>query len=340
MGRMGFGWGRWMVAVLALGLAGTAMAAGSRGLSDPGYRYYEIGNVDAPRPGPTRAAMMLMGGGDWVPEAFHWWVERAGHGRVVILRASGDDNLQNELYHDIGGVTSVQTLVFDGRRAADNPAVLRVVRGADAIFIAGGDQSRYIRFWKGTALNRLLNEHVQAGKPIGGTSAGLAILGGYSYGALDGGSINSPAALHDPMGKAVTMDKGFLAMPWLSNVVTDTHFAQRERLGRLIVFVARAARDRRGGEFVGIGVDEDTALCVEADGSGRVHSLNGGYAWLVTPRQGAEQLGRGVPLEFAAVPVTGVGADSRLHLDGFRVEEPAFTALARVVNGELEFGPN
>lgn len=333
-------WMRLALALVALGLAGNVLAAGPRGLADRGYRYYEIGNLDAARPGATQPAMMLMGGGDWVPEAFQWWVERAGHGRVVILRASGDDNLQKELYHDIGGVTSVQTLVFDNRKAADDPAVLRVVRGADAIFIAGGDQSRYIRFWKGTELNRALNEHVAAGKPIGGTSAGLAILGGYSYGALDGGSVNSPVALQDPMGSKVTMDSGFLAMPWLANVVTDTHFAKRERLGRLIVFVARAAQDKGDGDIVGIGVDEDTALCVEADGSGRVHSLDGGYAWLVTPQRAADQLSSDVPLEFGAVPVTGVGSGSLLHLDGFKVDDAAFTAMAHVVNGELELRPN
>ena len=75
------------------------------------------------------------------------------------------------------GVASVETFVFSSRDAATDRAMLRSLRRADGIFIAGGDQSRYIRFWKGTALNRALNAHVRAGKPIAGTSAGLAILG-------------------------------------------------------------------------------------------------------------------------------------------------------------------
>ncbi len=339
--KRGNSWlGRILCTALALTAIGAAGAQDARGLSPSGYRYYEIGNLDAPRPGRTEPAMLLMGGGDWVPEAFHWWVERAGHGRVVVLRASGDDELQNELYRDIGGVTAVQTLVFDSRKAADDPAVLRVVQGADAIFIAGGDQSRYIRFWKGTALNDALNAHVRAGKPIGGTSAGLAILGAHAYGALDGGSVNSPTALKDPMGSEVTMDSNFLTMPYLSNVVTDTHFAKRDRLGRLIVFVARAAQAAGQQDIVGIGVDEDTALCVEADGRGQVRSLNDGYAWLVMPRRAAERLSNGEPLDFSAVPVTGVGAGSRLHLDGFKVDNAAFTAVASVVNGELQLRPH
>ena len=326
---------RWL-GLLALSLwVGAAWAQVSSGLAAPGYRYYEVGDVEAPRPAPVSPAMMLMGGGDWVPEAFEWFAQRAGHGRVVILRASGADELQDEFYRRIGGITSAQTLVFEHRRAASDPNVLRVVRGADAIFIAGGDQARYIRFWKGTELNAALNEHVRAGKPIGGTSAGLAILGHYAYGALDGGSITSAEALVDPMGSKVTMDNGFLAMPYLANVVTDTHFAARDRLGRLIVFVARAAQHRGADDVVGIGVDEDTALCVEADGRARIFTLDRGYAWLVTPRHAAARLADGQALSFHAVPVTGVGPQSLLHLDRFEVENPAFSAVADVADGQL-----
>ncbi|TGT05798.1 peptidase, partial [Mesorhizobium sp. M8A.F.Ca.ET.213.01.1.1] len=122
------------------------------------------------------------------------------------LRASGKDELQDRLYHQIGGTTAVQTLVFDSRRGADDPAVLRVVAAADAIFIAGGDQSRYVRYWKGTPVAAALDAHVRAGKPLGGTSAGLAMLGEYLYGAMDGGSLTSAPALADPLGPATTIE--------------------------------------------------------------------------------------------------------------------------------------
>ena len=313
--------------------AGHALAAES--LAAKGFQYYEVGDVESPRAAATEPAMMLMGGGEWVPEAFHWWLKKAGNGHIVILRASGADDMQDEMYREIGGAESVQTLVFSSRQAADDPAVLRVVRAADGIFIAGGDQSRYIRYWKGTALNEALNQHVRDGKPIGGTSAGLAILGAYSYGALDGGSVTSSNALQDPLGSAVTMDSGFLDMPYLSNVVTDTHFAKRDRLGRLIAFVAKAGREHGKEDVVGIGVDEATALCVDADGTGRVYSNNHGLAWLVMPVQPASQLNEGMPLGFQSIPVTGVGEGSVLHLDGFRVEHPAFVALADVDDGYL-----
>jgi len=330
---------RLVLAVVALVVAGVTNAASAATVGETGYKYYEIGDLKAPRPGATQAAMLLMGGGDWVPEAFHWWVERAGHGRVLILRASGDDNMQKELYNDIGGVTAVQTLVFHDRKAADDPQVLQMVRDADAIFLAGGDQARYVRFWKGTQLNALLDDHVRAGKPIGGTSAGLAVLGHHAYGALDGGSVDSATALADPMGSAVTMDHGFLAMPFLSSVVTDTHFARRNRLGRLIVFVARAAQTAGSNNIIGLGVDEDAALCVEADGRGRVYAWGDGYAWLVQPRHSPQRLATGQALDFKGVPVTAAGKNSVLHLDTFKVDNPAFTAVANVVDGRLQLLP-
>lgn len=323
-----------ILALASLFAVGNVALAGSQVLSQD-LDYYDIGDVDAPHAERTEPAMMLMGGGDWVPEAFHWWLKKAGNGRIVILRASGGDELQERMYEDIGGAASVQTLVFRDRAPANDPEVLRVIRGADGIFIAGGDQSRYIRFWKGTELNEALNQHVRDGKPIGGTSAGLAILGRYAYGAMDGGSVTSSNALQDPLGTAAELDSGFLDMPYLSNVVTDTHFAKRDRLGRLIAFVARAGREHASEGVVGIGVDEDTALCVDADGSARVYSLNEGYAWLIKPEHSAKQLDAGRPLGFDAIPVTGVGTNSRLYLDGFRVEDPAFHATADVDDGEL-----
>ena len=318
----------------ALLAAGNVAHAGNQVLSQD-LDYYDVGDLETPRAAKTEPAMMLMGGGDWVPEAFHWWLEKAGNGHIVILRASGADELQERMYEDIGGAASVQTLVFRDRAPANDPKVLEIIQGADGIFIAGGDQSRYIRYWKGTALNEALNQHVRDGKPIGGTSAGLAILGRYAYGAMDGGSVTSDNALQDPLGTAMELDSGFLDMPYLSNVVTDTHFAKRNRLGRLIAFVARAERERGKVGVVGIGVDEDTALCVDADGSARVYSLNDGYAWLVKPQHSAKQLDAGQPLGFDAVPVIGVGTNSRLYLDGFRVEEPAFHATVDVDAGEL-----
>lgn len=351
-----------LLCIAALAVSGLlAVPVSARTTPDPsqreGYHYYEIGDLDAPRPAAIRPGLMLVGGGDWPYDAFRWMIEKAGHGRIVILRASGANEAQDEFFKDLGGITAAQTLVFEDRRAASDPQVLEIVRKADGIFIAGGDQSNYVNYWKGTPLNDALNQHVRDGKPLGGTSAGLAIMGAYSYGAMDGGSLVSADALKDPMGPAVTLVDDFLRLPPLpaGQVITDSHFGKRERLGRLITFVARIAKERSSADIKGIGVDENTALCLDGEGVGRVFTGNGGSAWLVvpqalldlkakgTPQEYAEfmagRLQKGQALDFPGFTVTGIGTGSRLSLPGFDVENPSFRLAADVVRGRLVVRP-
>lgn len=314
----------------------TAQAADVVRASERGYRYYAAGDLQAPTPQPPALGLMLMGGGDYVDEAFDWFIKRAGEGHVVVLSASGGDSLQHEFYEHLGNITSVQTFVFERREGASDPFLLAAIAKADGIFIAGGDQSRYIRFWKGTPLNAALDRHVRKGKPLGGTSAGLAILGRTSYGALDGGSISSTHALADPLGAGVTLEHDFLHLPFLSRVITDSHFGKRERLGRLVAFLARAEHDGLVEQPIGIGVDENTALCIDADGIGRVFSDTAGHAWLVHPQSVEKTLVEGSPLTGDKVAVTLIGADSRIDLATFHVEDPAFSTTAAIDDGELE----
>ena len=315
------------------------------------YEYFAIGDVAARTPGKTSPGLLLMGGGREIDAAFKWFAAQAGHGHIVILRASGDDELQNWIYRDIGGVASVQTLIFHARAPASDPRVLAIVKHADGIFIAGGDQANYVRFWKGTPLDGLLNAHVHAGKPLGGTSAGLAILGEWGYGAMDGGSITSPEALRDPAGSAVTLVGGFIALPRLAHTITDTHFAQRDRLGRLLAFVARLAKDHHTAAITGLGVDQDSALLVSANGNARFLSWHpDGHAWIVVPEKLREieraggrdaldaflenRVTTGKPLALDGFVVTGIGTRSEFKLPGFEVKHPAFEKYIDVVDGK------
>lgn len=346
-----------MLAIFGLQAASASARTAPDTSQREGYHYYEVGDLAAPRPVATQPGLMLVGGGDWPYDAFRWMIEKAGHGRIVILRASGATEAQNEFFKDIGGITAAQTLVFEDRRAASDPRVLEIVRNADGIFIAGGDQSNYVRYWKGTPLNEALNQHVRDGKPLGGTSAGLAIMGAYSYGAMDGGSLTSEEALMDPMGPAVTLVDDFLQLPPLParQVITDSHFGKRERLGRLIAFVARLAKEHSTADIKGIGVDENTALCIDGEGMGKVFTGNGGSAWLVVPQALLDLEAKGNPpeysgfmkgrleagqvLDFPGFTATGIGAGSRLSLPAFTVENPSFRFAADVIHGRLVVHP-
>lgn len=325
------------VGMLSLLLLACGMATAKKTpvAANAGYAYYSIGDVEAKRPAPVQPGLMLVGGGEWPYDAFHWMIEKAGHGHIVILSASGADEEQEVFFKKLGGVVSAQTLVFSDRRAASDPKVLDIVRKADGIFFAGGDQSHYVDYWKGTPLNKVLDEHARAGKPMGGTSAGLAILGAYSYGALDGGSVVSDTALKNPMSSEVTLVENFLHLPYLDKVITDSHFGKRERLGRLIAFLARLSNEQRRTDLVGIGVDENTALCIDGDGLGKLFTGSGGHAWLVRPQRQADLFVAGKPLTFKDIPVVGIGTGSVLHLDDFTVDKPDFVSTYEVDAGSL-----
>jgi L-asparaginase / beta-aspartyl-peptidase len=310
-----------------------AVAAQSK--TAPTYDYYFAGKLNAPRPSPTETGLMLLGGGDWPVPAFKWFVEKMGHGHLVILRASGADDIQQDFLKEIGGATSVETIVFHDRAASSDPRVLKIIQRADGIFFGGGDQSNYVRYFKGTPLNALFDEHVRAGKPIGGTSAGLAILGAYSYGAMDGGSLVSEDAMKDPLGSGVTLVRDFLHLPYLSQVITDSHFGIRERWGRLLVFVGRLATEQSDTGITGIGIDEKAGLCIDANGMGRVYSNGRGFAWLVRPLRAPDSLAN-APFNFRGVPVVGVGEESSIDLKTFAVTRPSFTLTVNIVGGAFD----
>lgn len=328
---------RWLAA-----LALFALLAGCASLHEiapaSGWRHYQIGDVTAPTPGKVEPGTLLVGGGDWPPEAFRWLAARGGNGHLLILRASYGDENQKEWFNDIGGLTSARTVVFYDRKAASDPTVIELVRGADMIFFGGGDQSRYVRFWRDTPLLEALNAHIAAGKPVGGTSAGLAILGEFLYSAADGGSMTTPRAIADPFNSGMTLETDFLKIPTLAGVLTDSHFAERDRQGRLLAMLDNL-RGRGHAGVVGLGVDEDTALLMDAAGRARLVSLTGGEAWLLLPDVPAERAHPGQPLRHENVRAVGIGAGSELDLPGRRVVRPAFERRIGIADGEIRIEP-
>jgi cyanophycinase len=165
-------------------------------------------------------------------------------------------------------------LIIRSRKAAQDPRVSEVIRQAEVIFIAGGDQSRYVNFWKGTPVEAAMNAHVAAGKPIGGTSAGLAVLGQFDYGCLedkpDDADLTSREVLADPYTKRVTVVRDFLKVPGMENILTDSHFAKRDRMGRSLGFLARIVQDGWSKAPREIAIDEKSALLMEASGRAKV----------------------------------------------------------------------
>lgn len=227
---------------------------------------------------PTSGGTVLMGGGPDVDEAIQWMINKSGGGDFVILRASGGTGY-NQYILDLGNANSVETLLIDSRSLANNSQVEQTIREAEALFIAGGDQWDYVNFWKDTKVEDAINYLRNTKRvPIGGTSAGCAIQG-EGYYTAENGTIRSRDALRNPYNNNVTLQRNnFLDNPYLENTITDTHYDNPDRRGRHMTFLARANVDW-GWNAKGIGVDEDTAVCIDANGKASVFGY--GYAFFL-----------------------------------------------------------
>ena len=300
------------------------------------YKYFRIGNRVDFSSSPS-SGIAMMGGGTDLDEAFRWLCNKGNGGDFLILRARGDDDY-NAYVNGLCKANSVATLIIPDRAAAEEPAVAKLIRKAAVVFIAGGDQANYIRGWKGTATQKAINDNVAEGKPIGGTSAGLAVLGEFVYGALgdspDDKDLSSAQVLADPYFNRVTLVREFLQIPLLKNLITDSHFAKRDRMGRTLGFLARINKDGWSALPREVAIDEKSAVLVEANGQSAVVGSGEG-AYFLRPSRAAEVCQKGAPLTFREIAVYRVPAGGHFDLNSWRGQAGAEYSLS-VLNGRVE----
>ena len=248
---------------------------------------------------------MLEGGADDVEDAWRWFLERAGYGDIVVLRATPDEGYDTWL-RDLAALRSFQTLQLTDPAAGGDPFVIASIEHADGLFIAGGDQFDYVRVWTGTPIQRAVNDAIATGVPVGGISAGLAVLGEVAFTA-ERDTVTSDEALADPFDDRVRLARGFLTVGGLEATITDSHFSERARLGRLLVFMARALTNGWADEIRGIGIDEETAVLLDPDGTVTVTGV--GAAWFLRMKHDDVLLCRpGEPLATGPIEALAVRA--------------------------------
>ncbi|NVB42241.1 cyanophycinase [Pseudenhygromyxa sp. WMMC2535] len=157
------------------------------------------------------------------------------------------------------GAGDARSLDYKRREDADHPEWLAYLREATGVFLTGGNQLRISTILGGTDVARAIRMVNARGVPVGGTSAGAAILSEHMIAFGKSGA--------SPRAGMVSLAPGF----GLTNrVVIDQHFRQRDRIGRLLAALAY------NPFAVGVGLDEDTAAfidgddCIEVTGSGAI----------------------------------------------------------------------
>lgn len=141
------------------------------------------------------------------------------------------------------GVTNVVVLDL-----GDLVGALKAIQDCDAIWMPGGLQSQLMRALDDAGVANAIRARVAAGVPIGGTSAGAAIMSE----VMLAGSRRDEAT-----GEAVpTISRGLGFWP---EVIVDQHFTQRKRFARLVAAVEKHPT------CLGVGIDENTAVVVEGN---------------------------------------------------------------------------
>jgi cyanophycinase len=193
---------------------------------------------------------------------------RVGRGKLVIatVASSVGDELWQE-YRKIFkmlGVAHIHHLdVVDRQEAVDKQA-LKAVKGASAVFFTGGDQLKITSELGGTIVAEEIQRIYQGGGLIAGTSAGASVM---SETMLVSGAADSSVRVGSEPRTAPGL--GFV-----KDMIIDQHFAERGRIGRLLAVVAQNPK------FLGIGIDENTAVVMQDDqvlrviGSGAVYVID------------------------------------------------------------------
>lgn len=145
------------------------------------------------------------------------------------------------------------------------PEYLERIKAAEGILFTGGNQMRLTTILGATEIMKvMMQRYLNEAFVIAGTSAGaMAMSNVMIYGG------NSTSALHKG---EVQMSRGF---GFIQDVIFDTHFLVRGRIGRICQAVAINPAS------IGVGLGEDTALLIkdgdhmEAIGSGLVMIVEG-----------------------------------------------------------------
>src|SRR5262245_55807274 len=146
------------------------------------------------------------------------------------------------------GVERADVVYIGSREDANGDLPAEVLQDATGIFLTGGNQMRLSVLMGGTRAAKLVRARHEAGAIVAGTSAGASILSSHmvAFGASGG----------TPKQRMVQMVAGFGLIP---DLIIDQHFRQRDRIGRLLMFVAS------NPGLLGVGIDEDTAALISSN---------------------------------------------------------------------------
>src|SRR5215216_30917 len=228
--------------------------------------------ASAPSRRVSQGPVMPIGGAEETEpggEILERFVDLAGgsDARIAIIPTASDDPQRSgegyaELFRELGA-KKADWLRVEQRADANTDEALSLLREATGLFITGGDQARLVELLVGTLVMECIRMRNADGIIVAGTSAGASILSALMMagGTGVGGDSNGSAARKG----MVDVVAGF---GLLQDIIIDQHFSQRGRMGRLLSVFAGTPG------LIGIGLDEDTAVLIDREGTLEVLGSN------------------------------------------------------------------
>ncbi|MCI5146789.1 MAG: cyanophycinase [Candidatus Electrothrix sp. AR3] len=180
-------------------------------------------------------------------------VDKIDYTVSVITTASINPEQRGKTYRQVFtdlGASRVDILDIKTRAQANDKALAQTLEEVDLIFFTGGDQLRLTTLLGGSWVLDAIQQRLAAGALIVGTSAGAAV---FSDTMIYEGK--SEEGLFK--GKVFTT----LGFGFVKNIVFDTHFMSRGRIGRLVQIVTT------NPTCIGVGIGEDSGVILKGDGT-------------------------------------------------------------------------
>jgi cyanophycinase len=209
----------------------------------------------APKVGPARGTVIVVGGGSFGPEIYARFIAAAGgpDALIVDVPTAGGDSVYPPNWRGRNGwlragAKNVVVLHTIDRKLADSDSFAAVLKRAGGVWFEGGRQWHLVDSYAGTRTEQGFHEVLARGGVVGGSSAGASILASY---LLRGARA----------GNTIIMAPGYeVGFGFLRGVAIDQHVVARERVRDLADSLLP-----KHPELLGISEDEGTAWVVQGD---------------------------------------------------------------------------
>ncbi|HET9426504.1 MAG TPA: cyanophycinase [Gemmatimonadaceae bacterium] len=212
-------------------------------------------SAGAPKVGPAKGAVMIVGGGSIGRDIYTRFIELAGGPDALIIdvpTAGGAPVYPGETAASralkAAGARNVIVLHTIDRKVADSDSFVAPIRQAGGVWFEGGRQWHLVDRYAGTQSEQAFREVLDRGGIVGGTSAGASILSTFLLrGAREGNRI-------------IVAPQYLVGFGYLRGVAIDQHVVARSRLRDLADSLLP-----RYPNLLGISEDEGTAWLVRGD---------------------------------------------------------------------------